>query len=162
MDLSFVPDNSQVDSRSEGIITTLLPEVQPLCRQLINQALKNNIVIKAISGLRTYDEQNELYAQGRTTEGAVVTKAKGGYSNHNFGLAFDIGLFEDGKYIDDSPVYKTVSAWGKELGLTWGGSWKGIEDEPHYELRPDWAVDMSEGEMLAELRNRKESNTSFF
>lgn len=155
-------NTNTVDTRSEGIISTLLPEVQPLCRALINRAAEDGIVIKAISGLRSYDEQNSLYSQGRTTDGNIVTKAKGGYSNHNFGLAFDIGLFEDGKYIDDSPVYKTVSVCGKEFGLTWGGDWVGIEDEPHYELRPDWAKGMSERDILTELRSRKETGASFF
>lgn len=161
--LSFVPNNNTVDDRSEGIISTLLPQIQPLARELINQALAEGITIKAISGLRTYAEQDALYAQGRTDEsGPVVTKAKGGYSNHNFGIAFDVGFFKDGKYINDAPEYKTVSVWGKELGLTWGGDWVGIEDRPHYELRPVWATGMSEGAMLAELRSRKEAGTDLF
>jgi len=43
-----------------------------------------------------------------------------------------------------------------ELGLDWGGSWKSIVDQPHFELRPAWAADMSERSMLAELRSRRE------
>lgn len=57
----------------------------------------------AHSGLRTYEEQNALYAQGRTAPGNKVTNAKGGFSNHNFGIAFDIGIFEGAKYLGDSP-----------------------------------------------------------
>lgn len=160
--LSFTPNNNPVDARSEGEIATLLPEVQPLARQLVNQSVSQGFIIKIISGTRTYDEQNALYAQGRTAPGSVVTKAKGGYSNHNFGLAFDIGLFKAADYIDDSPDYTTVSEWGKELGLTWGGDWQGIVDQPHYELRPSWAIGMSESDMLAELRHRKENNIPVF
>lgn len=52
--------------------------------------------------LRTFAEQNALYAQGRTTPGAIVTYARGGQSFHNFGLAFDWVLCVDndgdGKY----------------------------------------------------------------
>ena len=44
-----------------------------------------------------------------------------------------------------------------DLGLEWGGNWKTIQDEPHFQLRPKWAGDLSEGDMLAELRSRKES-----
>jgi peptidoglycan L-alanyl-D-glutamate endopeptidase CwlK len=31
-----------------------------------------------------------------------------------------------------------------------------IHDEPHFQLRPKWAGDLSERDMLAELRSRKE------
>jgi D-alanyl-D-alanine carboxypeptidase. len=54
-----------VDGRSEKVIATLLPEVQPYARALITKAGADGITIKVISGLRTYDEQNDLYAQGR-------------------------------------------------------------------------------------------------
>ena len=112
--------------------------------------------------LGTYDEQNALYDQGRGTSGKVVTNARGGYSNHNFGIAFDIGVWEGGKYVDDSPKYKAVGALGMELGLDWGGNWKSIQDEPHFQLRPDWAADLSEKDMLSELRARKSSGKDFY
>jgi peptidoglycan L-alanyl-D-glutamate endopeptidase CwlK len=70
-----------------------------------------------------------------------VTDARGGYSNHNFGVAFDIGVFESGKYLDESPKYKAAGALGSDLGLEWGGNWKTIQDEPHFQLRPGWASD---------------------
>ena len=85
------PASDKVDARSETAIGTLLPEVQPYARALVSKAAANGITIKVISGLRIYGEQNELYAQGRTRPGRIVTKARGGYSNHNFGIAFDIG-----------------------------------------------------------------------
>ncbi|SVE43245.1 uncharacterized protein METZ01_LOCUS496099, partial [marine metagenome] len=39
--------------------------------------------------LRTYAEQDDLYEQGRTEPGKIVTNARGGKSWHNFGLAID-------------------------------------------------------------------------
>lgn len=146
-----------VDSRSEKAIATLLPEVQPLARALVHKAASVGITIKIISGLRTYAEQNALYAKGRNEPGDIVTKAKGGYSNHNFGIAFDIGVFEGNKYLPDSPKYKAVGALGVDLGLEWGGNWKTIVDQPHYQLRPDWAKEMPEKQMLAELRTKHDS-----
>lgn len=146
-----------VDSRSEKAIATLLPEVQPLARALVQKAASVGITIKIISGLRTYAEQNALYAKGRTEPGPKVTNAKGGYSNHNFGIAFDIGVFEGNKYLPDSPKYKAVGALGVDLGLEWGGNWKTIVDQPHYQLRPAWAKELPEKQMLAELRNRHDS-----
>ncbi len=145
-----------VDARSEKTIATLLPEVQPFARALVHKAAVNGVTIKILSGLRTYEEQNALYAQGRTAPGNIVTKARGGYSNHNFGIAFDVGVFEGSKYLGDSPKYKAVGVLGMELGLEWGGNWKTIVDQPHFQLRPVWAGNIPEREMLAEMRMRRD------
>jgi peptidoglycan L-alanyl-D-glutamate endopeptidase CwlK len=143
-----------VDARSERNIATLLPEVRPIARALVQKAAQAGIRIKVISALRTYAEQDALYAQGRTRPGRRVTNARGGWSNHNFGIAFDVGVFEGAAYVPRSAKYKAVGALGMDLGLEWGGSWKTIVDEPHFQLRPEWAEDMPEREMLAELRAR--------
>ncbi len=145
-----------VDPRSEQVIATLLPEVQPMARALVQKAALGGIRIKIISGFRTYEEQDALYAQGRTAPGPVVTNARAGYSNHNFGIAFDVGVFEGNRYLGESPKYQAVGALGMDLGLEWGGNWKTIVDQPHFQLRPTWAarMAMSEKEMLAELRSR--------
>ena len=148
------PDVSPVDARSERAIVRLLPEVRPYARALVQKAALSGIRIKVISGLRSYAEQDALYAQGRTRPGRIVTNARAGYSNHNFGIAFDVGVFEGGTYLGDSPRYKAVGALGSDMGLEWGGNWKTIVDQPHFQLRPDWAIDMTEREMLADLRAR--------
>jgi len=150
-------NNGKVDDRSEQCIASLAPEIQDTARALVHKAAEAGITIKIICGLRTYEEQDELYAQGRTRPGKIVTKARAGFSNHNFGLAFDIGIFEGNKYIEESPRYKIVGQIGKSLGLAWGGDWQSIQDEPHFELRPMWAKDLPERSILAELRRRKEA-----
>ena len=151
-----------VDSRSEKTIATLLPEVQPIARALVQKAQGIGITIKIISGLRTYAEQDALYAQGRTADGHIVTNARGGYSNHNFGIAFDVGVFEGSKYLPESSKYRAVGALGVDLGLEWGGNWKTIVDQPHFQLRPNWAVGMAEKQMLAQLRQRKSDNQEVY
>lgn len=153
-----------VDERSEKNIATLLPEVRPLAFALIEKAAIHDIVIEIISGTRSYTEQDELYAIGRTKElhRKPVTNAKGGKSNHNFGIAFDIGIFVGEHYLGESPLYKTLGVLGEELGLFWGGRWKGFYDGAHYQLRPKWALDMTESEMLSELRKRKENGTHVY
>jgi len=151
-----------VDARSEAVIATLLPQVQPMARALVQKAALSGIRIKIISGLRTYAEQDELYAQGRTKPGSKVTNARGGYSNHNFGIAFDVGVFEGQKYLPDSVKYKAVGVLGTDLGLEWGGNWKSIVDQPHFELRPSWAADLSEKDMLADLRERVAAGNPVF
>lgn len=155
-DAYLPPASDAVDERSEKNIATLHERVRPYARALVNLAKSQGIDIKVISGLRTYEEQNALFAKGG------VTKARGGYSNHNFGLAFDIGLFEGPHYISGSPQYKAIGSLGIGLGLEWGGSWTSFVDEPHFQLRPQWAKNMSERDMLAELRKRKANNTDAF
>jgi peptidoglycan L-alanyl-D-glutamate endopeptidase CwlK len=115
---------------------------------LVEQAVAEGINCKVISGHRTYAEQDKLYAQGRTTKGPIVTKARGGYSNHNFGLAFDIGIFsKDGKeYYDEHKDYERVGVIAESLGFAWGGRWK-FKDEPHVEYNP-------KGYTIAQMRER--------
>lgn len=147
----------RADERSEKAIATLLPEVQPYARALVHRAADRGITIKIISGTRTYEEQDALYHQR-----PPVTKARGGYSNHNFGIAFDVGVFSGAKYLAESPLYKVVGVLGTELGLEWGGNWKTFVDEPHFQFRPAWAVGMSESAMLAELRARRSNGKPLF
>lgn len=153
-----------VDERSAENIGTLLAEVRPLAIALIEKAKAHHIVIEVISGTRTYAQQDELYAIGRTRElhRHPVTNARGGYSNHNFGIAFDVGIFEGEQYLGNSPLYKTVGTLGEELGLFWGGRWQNFYDGAHFQLRPKWSAGMSEKEMLAELRSRKDAGTPVY
>src|SRR6516162_3745939 len=166
-------DLGSFDKTTEAKIGTMLVPTQRKAREFmknISQAdVSPGLSVHIISGTRTYDEQDELFAQGRTKPGKRVTNARGGFSNHNFGLAFDVTIFkgstdpEKAKTpVFESPVYKAIGALGTELGLEWGGNWKTIVDEPHFQLRPAWAADLSEREMLADLRERKDSGKDFF
>lgn len=101
-----------------------------------------------IGGNRTWEEQDALYAQGRTLKGTRVTMARGGQSNHNFGIAGDFGVFQGKIWLeaDDNDggtaarralaekVHKACSLHAAACGLEWGGSWKSIQDAPHYEV----------------------------
>ena len=59
-------------------------------------------------------------------------------------------------------AYGAVGALGVDIGLEWGGSWKTIVDAPHFQLRPEWAADMAEKQMLAELRARRENESPVY
>lgn len=100
-------------------------------------ATKRGLTVKIISTLRTWDEQTAIYAQGRTAPGIKVTNAKAGFSMHNWGLAFDIGVFENGKYVSNAKtekLYDELGPIGVSVGLTWGGNFTSIKDRPHYEF----------------------------
>src|SRR6516225_1148556 len=91
---------------------------------------------RIISGTRTYAEQDLLFAKK-----PKVTNAKGGQSNHNFGIAWDLGIFENGKYYEgntkkEDKAYVDTGALVKTKvsGLEWGGDWTTFIDKPHYQL----------------------------
>jgi peptidoglycan hydrolase-like protein with peptidoglycan-binding domain len=107
-------------------------------RSLLELCAYENIAVLITQGLRTWEEQDALYAQGRTagTKGKIVTKAKGGSSFHNFGLAFDIVVLDSlGKADWDAshPSWKRAAEIGKSVGLEWGGDWKSFKDIPHFQ-----------------------------
>jgi peptidoglycan L-alanyl-D-glutamate endopeptidase CwlK len=157
-----------MDQRTLDNIATLIPAAQDKARAFLSaieqsKRLPAGWYVSIISALRSYHEQDILYQQGRTTPGPIVTNAPAGYSNHNFGTAFDLGIFNaQGQYIDDLPdrkilseaqvsfYYRSLAPIGKALGLEWGGDWESIDDEPHYELNL-WPQ-LTETERLAKLR----------
>jgi peptidoglycan LD-endopeptidase CwlK len=149
-----MPTNDlKFDKRTEENIKTLHPSVRPKAYEFMHKATSflqekhPNVQVKIISGTRTYAEQNELYKPGPR-----VTNAPAGYSNHNFGLAFDVGLFRSGHYLEESPIYRELGSVGESVGFEWGGRWKRFVDEPHFQIAPKWAEKMSEKERLAMYR----------
>lgn len=121
--------------KAEKKLQGVHPVVAAKARQLIEEAYREGINVIITQGLRTVEEQNALYAQGRTKPGKIVTNAKGGYSYHNFGLAFDFAILNpDGSvnWTVDSK-WKRVGQIGKSLGLEWGGDWKDFKDYPHFQ-----------------------------
>ena len=85
---------------------------------------------------RSPQEQEALYAQGRTKPGQRVTNARGGQSLHNYfpALAFDVGFLR-GKALDWSEsLFNQFAALVKPLGgIEWGGDWKNFKDMPHFQ-----------------------------
>ena len=125
------------DARSEENIMTLMPPAQKIAREWLAKAQKvaaeNGFTVKIICGTRSYGEQNELFKKR-----PKVTNARGGYSWHNFGLAFDFGVFSpDGKkYYGESRMYRELGKLAHEIeGAEWGGDWSNFKDEPHIQMR---------------------------
>lgn len=125
-------------------IEDLHPDLQQPCRDLLAKCDSEGINAKVIFTYRTPEEQDDLYAQGRTIPGRKVTNIKGAASKHCFTIdgnpaakAFDIAVFDErGGYIEDGndKRYWTVGKIGEALGLTWGGRWKSPHDPSHFQL----------------------------
>lgn len=81
---------------------------------------------------RSQERQNELYAQGRTKPGKVVTWTMS--SNHTGRQAWDVSFKSTG-YNELSKFYMAGEI-AESLGITWGGSWK-KQDLPHFEYKED-------------------------
>ncbi len=106
-----------------------------------NALLPKGVRLRFTHTLRTYTEQDALYAQGRTMPGKKVTNARGGQSIHNYGFAFDIVILLDtdgsGRFATASwsvdKHWLRVAEYFKSLGWTWGGDWTSFKDYPHFE-----------------------------
>lgn len=121
----------------------------------INKKLPKYVRLRFTHTYRSIQEQNELYATGRTVKGNKVTNAKGGSSFHNYGLAFDIailldndknGTFESISYAQDENFMKVVDFF-KSKGYEWGGDFKSFKDKPHFQK--------TFGKSITELKNKK-------
>lgn len=124
--------------------------VKTLTEKLIAECKNQGIEIIVIGTYRSIEEQNELYAQGRTKAGNIVTNARGGYSYHNFGYAFDIAVKKGSNITWDNKEYDPVGAIGKSLGLEWGGDFKSISDSGHFQY--------TQGLTTADFREGKRPN----
>ncbi len=91
--------------------------------------------------LRTLEEQQALYAQGRTKPGKIVTRADGvkNKSNHQakddgFAHAVDMCFLVGSKPSWDPKLpWSKYGEVAKSFGLAWGGDWT-KPDLPHIEL----------------------------
>src|SRR5207245_1159897 len=83
---------------SEQRLAAVHPILATRARSLIDLCAHASITTMVTQGLRTWEEQDALYAKGRTTPPVgkpyIVTMAKGGQGYHNFGLAFDIVVLD--------------------------------------------------------------------
>jgi hypothetical protein len=121
---------------SEKRLQQTHPALAAAVRAMVTDLARQGIVVEVVQGLRTFAEQDELYAKGRTKPGTIVTQARGGESNHNFGLAVDLCPFSDDKPDWNAPisVWAAIGAAAAKHGLDWGGQWKKFLDKPHVEL----------------------------
>jgi peptidoglycan L-alanyl-D-glutamate endopeptidase CwlK len=91
---------------------------------------------------RSPKRQQELYAQGRTTPGQIVTNLDGLHkkSRHNVwpSQAVDVCVDTDpgpGKHpVWDHGAYAPLGPLAAKHGLIWGGGWVSLHDDPHLEL----------------------------
>jgi peptidoglycan L-alanyl-D-glutamate endopeptidase CwlK len=119
--------------------------VNPTLVAVVKRAIEISAIdFSVLEGLRSLDRQKELYAQGRTAPGKIVTWTM--KSKHIDGLAVDLVPYP----LDWNDLHKfdqiadAMFDAAKELGVSirWGADWnqngksreKGESDSPHFEL----------------------------
>lgn len=124
-----------------------------------NQVLGGRAKVRFTHTLRTFAEQDALFAQGRTKAGKIVTNARGGASYHNYALAIDFCLIIDGKVaswdatsdfdLDKIADWMEVVRVFKKYGWEWGGDWR-FKDMPHFQKTFGYSI-----KQLLALHNAK-------
>ncbi|MFB4168055.1 M15 family metallopeptidase [Virgibacillus sp. JSM 102003] len=120
------------------------PVVAAKTNQLLKKSAQQDINVVITEKIRSIKRQNDLYEQGRSSDGDVVTYAKGGESYHNYGLAVDFALRNNnGEIIWDinydgnnngKADWFEVADIAKQLGFEWGGDWSKFKDYPHLQM----------------------------
>jgi peptidoglycan L-alanyl-D-glutamate endopeptidase CwlK len=128
-----------------------LKGVHPKLVAVVKRALEiSPIDFTVLEGVRSQARQDELWEQGRTKPGPVVTWVQSsgthGIQADGYGHAVDLAPYpidwNDYKRFDS--LANIMFAAAKELGVTlrWGGNWdmdatiheSGESDSPHFEL----------------------------
>lgn len=142
------------DSVSVARLAKLHPLVRDTFKAFIEdcEALNPDTTLRITQGLRTFDEQQALYNQGRNgNPGKIVTNASAGQSYHNYGLAIDLVELDGAKneIADWKFDMGTLKPIADKYGIVWGGNFKSIKDKPHFEktFGFNW-------KQLLELRNK--------
>lgn len=114
--------------------TKLTPIVERKAAEIIAEMKKLGQPVRIVEGFRSIERQNELYEQGRSKPGQIVTNARGGESLHNYGVAVDFVFRKEG-YNATQKQWETLGKVGEKLGFEWGGRWVKFVDRPHFEMK---------------------------
>ncbi len=121
-------------------VEDLNPIVQHMCAAHVTACIQAGIELLITCTYRDNEEQDHLYAIGRTLPGKKVTNARGGQSFHNYRLAYDVVPMRFGKPVwgttgEDGKLWAKVGELGQQCGLEWAGNWKTFKEYPHFQFR---------------------------
>jgi SPP1 gp7 family putative phage head morphogenesis protein len=131
-----IPPEGILGDRTEKNIAQLHPFIQEDARMALYEMQQTfgTDHMRVVEGYRSPAKSDAVSADGYGVAG--------GKSNHNYGLAFDIGFFnDDGKYLqtkeDDPELFDKLALAGeigKKYGFEWGGEWTSPVDLPHFQM----------------------------
>lgn len=113
-------------------VSLLRADVAANCRLWQRLCKDDGLDVLVTSTVRDTEYQAQLYAQGRTKPGSIVTNlAVPTFHRNGIGLAFDFCKNVKGHEYDDISFFERAAAIAKRMGFTWGGDWKSFVDRPH-------------------------------
>jgi len=149
-----------MDAASEARLQDVFPALAGCIRQMADMLANEGIDIRVVQALRTWAEQDALYAQGRTAPGKIVTNCRGGQSYHNFGLAVDCAPSKNGPgqpfdpdWNEQNPSWQRMVAVGQSIGLDCGATWRTFRDVPHFQLTGRFPEGEPSQEMIQLFKN---------
>lgn len=129
-------DESLKDSTEQiREISELTPHTQKLCKEFLNRCENAGLPVIITETYRSQKRQDELFKQGRETDGPVVTWTKN--SRHTKRRAFDIAKRGPDPYGDEE-FFRKCAEIGKEVGLNPGYFWDDYQDKPHFQFDAWW------------------------
>jgi peptidoglycan L-alanyl-D-glutamate endopeptidase CwlK len=138
-----------INSRS---LDDLLPEVKARVDAFIGACKDQGIDILVTSTYRDDESQAALYAQGRTTQGKIVTNAGPGDSFHNYRCAVDVVPLVNSKpdWDGSDPIWAEIGRLGQEAGLEWAGNWVHFKELAHFQYTAGLTIaQLKEGASIA-------------
>jgi peptidoglycan L-alanyl-D-glutamate endopeptidase CwlK len=138
--------NYTFSRKSKTKLETISPELALVCNEAMHIANSRKLYCPDFGishGLRTLEEQTELYAKGRFGDtGVKVTNCDGvrTLSKHQTGEAIDFYAYVEGgaNYLPSNLAlvatcfFEAASNLG--ISIDWGGSFRSISDGAHIEL----------------------------
>lgn len=134
-------------------IDALAPNAQKACRLFLKRCEEENLKVRITETYRTQERQDELYEQGRTMPGKIVTWTRN--SRHTARHAWDICQDIKGEEYSDTGFFVSCGKVAERLDITWGGNWKN-RDITHFEVSADWSVPEEESGMTEAERKEFE------
>jgi peptidoglycan L-alanyl-D-glutamate endopeptidase CwlK len=89
--------------------------------------------LRITAGFRSFAQQQQIYDEGRTSDGEIVSEAPPGHSLHNYGYAVDVVDRIRGYDIDWTQLIRIANYCSLESG--------GPGDLPHFEYRGGLTTD---------------------
>jgi len=128
----------------------LIPQAKERVERFIALCHEQGIDLLVTSTFRDNESQGELYEQGRTKPGKIVTNAKPGESWHNYRCAVDVVPLVNGKpnWDGSDPIWQTIGELGEQAGLEWAGRWHSFKELAHFQY--------TGGLTLTDLKSGKE------
>ena len=123
-------------------LADLTPQAHALALAFLAEYQARGLPVLIYCTLRSHAEQAQLYAQGRSRPGPILTNAQPGQSRHNPNAhgqasAFDAVPVRDGQALwDNAAAIELMGTCGEAVGLQWAGRWRGaLRERLHFQTK---------------------------